>query len=196
MPIIPQTHPFDPLAVSHDSSPCVGQWFKVAGDDDNDNVDRGNLIGCYIYNNDTAARIISLIDPAGVQFDLAVGGRFIRAFPHKRVRATTTTSTDIFSGIPRIYDVPDIGPLALPESIDLDVGDTDSSLDGDDVEDTSPWSFGHTVASEDTSIATVSIIQATKVISVVGVAAGETNLELTLHWFGGPSTLCIPVVVS
>ena len=75
------------------------------------------------------------------------------------------------------------------------VGATNATIDADDVAAGSMWKFSYQVRSLDTSIATVAIAT-TNVITITGVAAGETEIELAVNWFGGPDKVLIPVTVT
>ena len=191
------TPPFNPMIlVSNQSIGQPARFFPVTKNDANNNVDNGNIMGCWLLNNDTQARAAVIEDEYGARRTLNFSARSTRPMLFRRLRSTGTGGANWFAGIPYLNRRPPrdgvevTAPAPVPE-LDASAADTHaitlSEVFG------SFWSLGYTAVSSTVATATVAI--ASGVLTITAVAAGTTNVTIVSDWFAGRDSIVLPVTV-
>ena len=190
------TTPYNPLAlVSNQNTGNPSRWFPVTKHNTNNNVDNGNIMGCWLFNNATAANTAVIQDEHGVQRTLAIPASTYLPVVFRRLLLTGTGGTTWFAGIPHLNRRPPNDVLVRPPKgvpvLDHSNSDTHkitlSEVFGDF------WTFGYTAVSSTTAAATVAI--AAGVLTITTAGAGSTNVTVTADWFAGRDSIVLPVTV-
>ena len=189
--------PYNPLVLISDQN--TGEpfrWFAVTRNNTTDNVDGGNVYGTHVYNNTTGDGTISVVDIAGNTIQLQVPRRSARPILHRRVRSTGSSIATVLSGVPYLNRRPPYLPeVSTVDPITVAAGGTDATVDMDNVFK-SVWTLTFSATSAATATATVAVNSTTHVVTITGVAAGQTVITLQADWFGGPDRLEILVTVT
>ena len=174
--------PFNPLILPDIKEGFVWKWFDVTPDDDDDNIDEGNIYGVWLWNDDSSANAaVTLNGDTDDEVTATYAAGEIQPWPTRRLLATGTGGTGWRAGIP----FSNFYPKYTETTEQVNRGASANSqfdIPFDDVFDNPVYDLTYSIEAS-SSVVTASINASEERFEILVVSNGHSDVTLRADYF-------------